>query len=442
MTMKHATRALVAMVATLFATSALAVDFHGYFRSGIGGTSVGGKQQCYAAPNADYKFRLGNECDTYAEAQFDQSIYKDKNGIEFKYSTMLAYNSQNSFQDWESLRNGDGTDIALRQLWIGAKVPQLMNATIWAGKRFYQRQDVHMIDFFYWDVSGYGAGIEEADLGVGKLSVAVMQNRNGNRQMWRPDIRLTAIALPLGSLSLGWDMFYDSTAESDAPAAGTPARTAFDDRAKLSHWITGQWSVPMMGGRNVLAAQWANGSATPMSAYPAWDRTTKSSGWRIVEDIVINPVPEVSLGGVLTYSDYSHRYSNDAANDNQLWNNAKQLGVGVRPIYHFNEVVSAAVEVGYNSVAAKAGTSAEKEARTLYKVTPALLIHPPAGMGGAYFTRPELRVFATYAGWNKPSQTSGIFGQGACPGGGTGTGLLFKCDTSGLSFGAQVESWW
>lgn len=27
-------------------------------------------------------------------------------------------------------------------------------STIWAGKRFYQRHDVHMIDFYYWDISG------------------------------------------------------------------------------------------------------------------------------------------------------------------------------------------------------------------------------------------------------------------------------------------------
>lgn len=43
-------------------------------------------------------------------------------------------------------------------------------STIWAGKRFYQRHDVHMIDFYYWDISGHGAGIENIDLGFGKLS--------------------------------------------------------------------------------------------------------------------------------------------------------------------------------------------------------------------------------------------------------------------------------
>lgn len=43
----------------------------------------------------------------------------------------------------------------------------LPGSTLWAGKRFYQRHDVHMIDFYYWDISGPGAGLENVDLGFG-----------------------------------------------------------------------------------------------------------------------------------------------------------------------------------------------------------------------------------------------------------------------------------
>ena len=47
---------------------------------------------------------------------------------------------------------------------------------LWAGKRFYQRHDIHMNDFYYWDISGPGAGVENIDLGFGKLSVAATRN--------------------------------------------------------------------------------------------------------------------------------------------------------------------------------------------------------------------------------------------------------------------------
>jgi len=429
MTLKNLIGAAAALALVLAASPAAAVDFHGYFRSGIGGTSAGGKQQCFAAPNADYKFRLGNECETYAEAEFAQTFYKDKTGIEFKYDTMLAYKSSSS-QDYEALTGGDN-EIALRQIWVGAKVPQFGGATVWVGKRYYMRQDVHMVDFFYWDASGPGAGVEDIDLGFGKLAVAVFQNRNGDRQMWRPDIRLTNLTLPLGSLSIGYEAFIDSSPDSSTPPA---------TREKLSHWANLQWSVPVLGGRNNATIQYANGSATPMNPYPSWDRTDASSQIRFVEDLVINPSDKWSMGAVFTYADYTERYSNDPGNATALWNQATQIGVGVRPIYHLNDVMSLALELGYNSVTPKEGT--DKDARTMIKATPAFLIHPPAGLGGAYFTRPELRVFMTYASWNDAAQTSGQFGQGACPAGGTAAGSVFGCDSNGLTFGAQVESWW
>ncbi|RTL27176.1 MAG: carbohydrate porin, partial [Rhodocyclaceae bacterium] len=50
------------------------------------------------------------------------------------------------------------------------------NARLWAGKRFYQRNDVHITDFYFWNNSGNGGGIENVDVGVGKLSYAYRRN--------------------------------------------------------------------------------------------------------------------------------------------------------------------------------------------------------------------------------------------------------------------------
>jgi maltoporin len=420
---------IAAFAMTAAAAPAAAVDFHGYARSGIGGSASGGRQQCFQAPDADYKFRLGNECETYAEAEFGQAIYKDKNGIEFKWDTMLSYKSAQA-QDYEALTGGSN-EIALRQAWVGAVIPQLGGATVWVGKRYFMRQDVHMIDFFYWDVSGPGAGVEGLNAVIGKLSVSVFQNRNGDRQMWRPDIRLHDVALPIGALAIGYQAFVDSSQY----VAPFPAK----DRQEISHWLNAQWGIPVAGGRNNLTIQWANGSATPMSPYPSWDRTSKSSQFRLVEDLIVNPSETWSLGAVATYADYTKRYSDSAGDAAATWNTATQWGVGARPIYHLNDVMSVELELGYNSVTPKEG--AKKDAKTMLKATPAFTIHPPPGLGGAYFTRPELRVFATYASWNDATQASGAFSQGSCAATGTSTGA-FGCTASGVTFGAQVEAWW
>jgi maltoporin len=96
----------------------------------------------------------------------------------------------------------------------------LPGSTIWAGKRFYQRHDVHMIDFYYWDISGPGAGIENIDLGFGKLSLAATRSSEAAAHTSSPatismtsktpndvfDVRLAQMEInPGGTLELGVD---------------------------------------------------------------------------------------------------------------------------------------------------------------------------------------------------------------------------------------------
>ncbi|WP_234284413.1 carbohydrate porin, partial [Klebsiella pneumoniae] len=67
----------VAVAAGVMSAQALAVDFHGYARSGIGWTGSGGEQQCFKATGAQSKYRLGNECETYAELKLGQELWKE-----------------------------------------------------------------------------------------------------------------------------------------------------------------------------------------------------------------------------------------------------------------------------------------------------------------------------------------------------------------------------
>ncbi len=151
----------VAVAAGVMSAQALAVDFHGYARSGIGWTGSGGEQQCFKATGAQSKYRLGNECETYAELKLGQELWKEGDKS-FYFDTNVAY-SVNQEDDWES------TSPAFREANIEGKnlIDWLPGSTLWAGKRFYQRHDVHMIDFYYWDISGPGAGLENVDLGFG-----------------------------------------------------------------------------------------------------------------------------------------------------------------------------------------------------------------------------------------------------------------------------------
>lgn len=139
--MKNAkTRIATAIAASFIALSANAVDFHGYARSGIGWTSGGGEQTAFTVNGGGSKYRLGNEAETYAEFKLGQELFNEGNKSIYLDSN-LAY-SVNQQGDWET------TTPALREINVQFKnfLDSLPDATLWAGKRFYQRHDVHLND--------------------------------------------------------------------------------------------------------------------------------------------------------------------------------------------------------------------------------------------------------------------------------------------------------
>ena len=426
----------LAVLVVLAAPDASAVDFHGYFRSGIGGNSKGGNQVCFQDPGADYKFRLGNECENYAEWEFAQSLYKDKSGVEFIYDGMLAYVTPNASADFQSIAVPPG-QIALRQNWVGAKgLPFAAGGMYWIGKRYYHRNDVHQIDYFYWDVSGFGGGLDEIPIGPAKVDIALMQTSststtsasgtglNERRTIWRPDLRVTGIPLlfPNSTLEAGLSLYIDSSNGDASPATNS-------SRQSVSPWFTVQWALSnFLGGFNKLAYQWAQGSASSMSGGPVVDADSGSKQWRVVEHMVYQPTDSISGALVFVYQDKT----NVGGTSNKSW------GAGIRPAIQLNDYFKIEADLGYNSVTPKTGNT---DSIGLFKLTVAPTITALPGPGGTYFTRPVLRAFLTYANWNTAAQNAGIVSQSAGCVASTTTSP-FGCDTNGVSFGAQVEAWY
>lgn len=174
-----------AVSAALMSTATFAesgVDFHGYMRAGVGISGENGANLSYEKAKVG---RLGNENDVYGEIGLGKEVY-NQNGKSFYVDSMLAVTSNGS-NDWEgtgstcefessnsTINCKDDLGVALRQFNVQAKglFSGDKEAVLWAGKRYYQRHDIHISDFYYWDTSGAGAGVENLSLGAGKLSVA------------------------------------------------------------------------------------------------------------------------------------------------------------------------------------------------------------------------------------------------------------------------------
>ncbi|CAH6660192.1 maltoporin [Pseudocitrobacter vendiensis] len=430
----------VAVAAGVMSAQALAVDFHGYARSGIGWTGSGGEQQCFQATGAQSKYRLGNECETYAELKLGQEVWKEGDKS-FYFDTNVAYSVAQQ-NDWE------GTDPAFREANVQGKnlIEWLPGSTIWAGKRFYQRHDVHMIDFYYWDISGPGAGIENIDLGFGKLSLAATRSQEAggsyifsSNDIYRDykdtandvfDVRLAGLETnPDGVLELGVD--YGRANKTDG--------YSFADGATKDGWMfTAEHTQSMLKGYNKFVVQYATdamttqGKGIPQGSFTG-NNYDPDAEIGIVDNEINNNGSLVRIldHGAISLGErwdlmYVGMYQDIDRDDN---NGTTWYTVGVRPMFKWTPIMSTLMEVGYDNV--KSQQTGDRNSQ--YKIT----LAQQWQAGDSIWSRPAIRVFATYAKWDeKWGYNNGIATKD------TSAKTYSRGDNDEWSFGAQMEIWW
>jgi maltoporin len=147
------TAALAAATLLTLAAPAQAVDWTGYFRSGPGLTSADTSRACYGlgAGSKGMTYRLGNECDIYGEFQLSQGFKAD--GIDARVTLMTNH--------YTGATDTDGRGLGIEQLWAEAKGFDVApEATFWIGKERGRRGDVHIVDTFFVEMAGVGAGFK------------------------------------------------------------------------------------------------------------------------------------------------------------------------------------------------------------------------------------------------------------------------------------------
>ena len=435
----------VAVAAGIMSAQAMAVDFHGYARSGIGWTGSGGEQQCFQATGAQSKYRLGNECETYAELKLGQEVWKEGDKS-FYFDTNVAYSVAQQ-NDWE------GTAPAFREANVQGKnlIDWLPGSTIWAGKRFYQRHDVHMIDFYYWDISGPGAGIENVDLGFGKLSLAATRSQEaGGSYAFSSqnvydrtkdtandvfDVRLAQLAInPDGMLELG----------ADYGRANTTDDYRLADGASKDGWMfTAEHTQSMLKGYNKFVVQYATDSMTTQGkglSQGSFSEGSFTTGGVTYPNVVNNNgslVRVLDHGAISLGDDWDLMYVGMYQNidmDNNL--GTEWYTVGIRPMYKWTPIMSTLLEVGYDNV--KSQQTGDRNNQ--YKIT----LAQQWQAGDSIWSRPAIRVFATYAKWeeNWGYVKNGDNVSRYAVSSNSNISNTNRGDSDEFSFGAQMEIWW
>lgn len=453
-------------------------DIHGYMRSGVGRNSNGGEQATfYMAGTGDSVtggpgYRLGNETDNYLELAIDVKAF-EKGGTAFKLHFRPAFRQYYSARDASSDAGGnvDGSmaananqQIWIREAWgeatgIFGKDNPFADASIWMGRRFYQRHDMHLRDFWYWNNSGDGFGIENVNVGVGKFHYAYIQHdtgnvatnwsNNGTGNDWNPtgilntnvyningkvivgahDFRLTDIPLwTNGSLSVGFQYNEAATRKSD-PSLNSQRNPG---RQFILEYVQGG----LLGGDNKVFLTKGDGSTFYNWYNP--NLSTKNNWWEAMDILYIAPVSWFGMQACAIYRvqdspgghpDGHGGWTDPEAGTGAFWSanhstTTKWTSLGARPTFFLTKHFSIAAELGYDSWK----FDGEAKARMLFKKTIALQWSPQA----AFWSRPQLRLFVTKANWNKEANNWGdvaanVFGPGA---------------QQGTTYGAQIEAWW
>ncbi|KTA83086.1 maltoporin [Aeromonas salmonicida] len=433
-----------AVTAALASQAAFAVDFHGYFRSGVG-VSTDGSMQTGLSDNAKQKVgRLGNEADTYGEIQLGSEVF-NKDGKTFYVDSMVAMTSNGS-NDWESTEskfqctsangtvldgceNKEDATFALRQFNVQAKglLGFAPEATLWAGKRYYQRHDVHISDFYYWNISGAGAGIEGIQAGPGKVSFAWVRNdRSGTNDGWTYNDEMNVNTLDLryagiplwqdGSLEVGVDYAIANPSDAQKDSANAQYKNAKDGvmlTAELTQGILGGFNKTVLQygteGYSKTFAFWGDGSWYGAEAKDGAD------GFRIINHGVIPMGNSWEMGHQLVYG-----VGNDMWDTNDKW---ETMSVVARPMYKWDDFNKTIFEGGYFKDKNKS-TNGTSEEDAGYKLT----LAQAWSAGSSFWARPEIRVFASYLAQDKKEMKGNAFNNGTAD------------DT--WNFGVQAEAWW
>lgn len=375
---------------------------------------------CFKAPGAGSKYRLGNECETWIELGFYDTLKFD-NGITMHNQIRPVFTAPNN-REIEYLR----LDEAYTEL------SGIFDDTVsfWAGRRFYERYDSHMSDYFFFNMSGTGGGFRNLTVAGGKLSYSYMFDRVdpstviGDEKLLfdSHDIRYV-IPTQRGEFTVFANAMtlhghHFSSGLDSQTSTGYGYGVLHKDK-RLTKELFG------MEGENVTGLFYGEGvakGAGSLSPYyqDAYVESILSSGtainsaqtWRFIN---YNDFAN-DQWGIMSNLVYETRDEEGFSNTKQNW-----ISAGIRPYWFFHRNGRLVGELGLDRVDNQSND-------TLYLLTKGT-VALEAALEKGIWKRPVIRLFYTHAEWSESAR--GKIG-----------GDYYANQTHGENIGIQLEYWW
>ena len=403
-------------------TGQQSLEFHGYFRGGIGMSEEGTTQARFQAPGARGKYRLGNEPETNMELEFVYTY--DMNEAEAKDANIQGVIMLDGFKS-----QGDSSDFSIGNLAQGYLTFNDIfdnDVKLWLGRRYYDRKSIHIMNH-YWLNTGQnsqaGVGIENLKISQAKLNVAIFRHEdkdtldNINYELINNtvlDLRLHSLQLNKHSSLTIWGQL---AARSEQPALLNVNK---ETGAGLGFWIDHKSGKI----KNTLAVIHQKSAAITRSDFNPWS-VRESEGW------ILDNAKALEVNNTFTYEslpDLSYQWSmvfrhedrGTTTNSTVNW-----YSTGIRPVFYFTRHLNLALEAGIDYV----DDEINNRSGSLSKLTTVLQISADRG----FKSRPVMRFFITLADWS--DDFIGFVGN--IPG-----NAPYGNDSKGWTVGAQTEVWW
>jgi maltoporin len=423
----------------------------GYFRGSVGASNKKGRMTCFSLALAGAlvsKYRLGNECEVWTEAHFTTVVYAGDHGVVASFHFMptvyiptsyIGYSPNGTTSSFNRYTTSTGATVSFPNMYVDIKgIPWLNGGTAWMGTRYYKRESVYISDFFYWNPSGVGGGIEDIKLWKDmKLSYAAfavdgepLSAGASNPALpartdlgIRNDLQLRGIKpYESGEFQVGFQYIADFSDHKDING---------DPVALHGGWgVTLQHVQKVLGGENKLALQYGRGGGTGFGTlarfyYPDFslNQGPSESRFRALDVITVEPTDWLGAQATVVYQ---HDDLGTQGGKQDWWSS------GARVAWGFTKHAKLIGEAGYDHVQKHNGSAPLPLWLAKFTVAPAITV------GKGFFARPELRLFYTWATWNQSAAVATV-----------DSGTLYTYpDTNGVytlsgsTFGMQAEAWW
>lgn len=384
----------------------LGIELVGYARGGFYPKSDGMPAGNYTLGGNLQKYRLGNEGDNYIEFGIGKT-FKLSDGIKWGVHYMpYVYNGSKGTKQFYTTLSG---------------VDFLPEATYWAGQRYHRLEDIHIVDkWIMEDGDNFGAGVDNINVGFGKLNIAAhtsgsIDNDNDNANNAR-------------RLSFQWhDMPINPGGKLSL--TGSIVRGDFEQGSSGSAWGIRHNQALSKNWNNSLFLQTSSGHADINGKFYGLDTRSSSlvvSGSTVSTITLITPQDAAKQNRIVDSMSWQYgKFGGQALIGYETTkvdggDKIKDFSVGGRASY---AIARHAKLIGELGVTSRKGAG---ERQTLNKGTIALALAP----NGDFWSRPEVRLYVTRAGWNKAaaSANASTFGEDG--------------KTSNTIVGVQMEAWW